>query len=490
MQDAHMAETEQTLIPIHPQHQQRQRQHQKLRLLCRSQRLDGGIFESHGKTRRQHLHLHLQLRRGQLHHGKRVGTHGGLHLLRNGGDLGFLERIPENRRGVYTGHTHNNHLCSTGCSQARNAPHVLGSSHTDCSVIFVRLKRVCHLVRTCLTLCCCSLTCRTTSTSSSSFTLLSTTTPEHALQSRQHDLIQEYPVHHQPLQEHPVEKHHYQESLWRENQQRGGNPRKTFSTRCVDVVLRRSLGGFGKGPALYVSDVWDRQYNVSGVDNVFVPWLFDVQLIHWRACDAILWLDYIRSVFKILVECTDAEYGILWTMTFVQKDRATGVTWTECEWCPRTLQLREYLMKELWRRRPTLSRWRSWRQVSVQSKAVFSYAMTVMDKILGWHDEEKWVGSKFSACMWIHTKLALSERRVRLQKFRSAWSGGYYLWCYASLGSVQETSKAMNGYLKVLWLNKKTKWWAVNWNTCHVYHVWCTGACCCFLRPRGWQVFW
>ena len=53
---------------------------------------------------------------------------------------------------------HNTHLC-TVCSQARNASHALGSSHTDCSVIFVRLKRICHLVRTCLTLCC-SLTCR------------------------------------------------------------------------------------------------------------------------------------------------------------------------------------------------------------------------------------------------------------------------------------------------------------------------------------------
>ena len=50
--------------------------------------------------------------------------------------------------------THNTHLCRTVCSQARNAHHALGSSHTDCSVIFVRLKRLCHLVRTRLTLCC------------------------------------------------------------------------------------------------------------------------------------------------------------------------------------------------------------------------------------------------------------------------------------------------------------------------------------------------
>ena len=31
------------------------------------------------------------------------------------------------------------------------------------------------------------------------------------------------------------------------------------------------------------------------------------------------------------------------------------------------------------------------KHANVQSKGVFSYAMTVMDKICGWEDEEKWV---------------------------------------------------------------------------------------------------
>ena len=77
---------------------------------------------------------------------------------------------------------------------------------------------------------------RTTSTSSSSFTLPSTTTPEHALQWGQHDLLQEHPVHHQPLQERPIEKHRYQEPLLRENQQSGGNLRTTFTTISVELL--------------------------------------------------------------------------------------------------------------------------------------------------------------------------------------------------------------------------------------------------------------
>ena len=59
------------------------------------------------------------------------------------------------------------------------------------------------------------------------------------------------------------------------------------------------------------------------------------------------------------------------------------------------------------------------RQVDVQSKAVFSYAMTLMDKINGWEDEEKRVGSKFAACMWIYTNEGLTWDKNRTQQWRS-----------------------------------------------------------------------
>ena len=48
------------------------------------------------------------------------------------------------------------------------------------------------------------------------------------------------------------------------------------------------------------------------------------------------------------------------------------------------------------------------KHANVQSEAVFSYAVTV-DKICGWEDEEKWVGSKFAACMWICMKGVLTD---------------------------------------------------------------------------------
>ena len=56
-------------------------------------------------------------------------------------------------------------------------------------------------------------------------------------------------------------------------------------------------------------------------------------------------------------------------------------------------------------------------ETNAQSKAVFSYAMTVMDKVDGWEDEEKWVGSNFAACMWIHTTCVLCDGQESTQDY-------------------------------------------------------------------------
>ena len=75
-------------------------------------KLDGGTTESHGETRRQRLHLHH--RSGKIFNGRRVGAHGIPHHLRNGGDFGFLEGIPEKSTGsIARTSTHKTHLCST-----------------------------------------------------------------------------------------------------------------------------------------------------------------------------------------------------------------------------------------------------------------------------------------------------------------------------------------------------------------------------------------
>ena len=95
-------------------------------------------------------------------------------------------------------------------------------------------------------------------------------------------------------------------------------------------------------------------------------------------------------------------------------ETASRRSWTENENSTRTLHLREYTLR---------ARNSSWMigfpaanaffgHVNVQSKAVFSNAMTTMDEIRGWEDEEKREGSKFKACMWIYTKEALTKRQI------------------------------------------------------------------------------
>ena len=85
------------------------------------------------------------------------------------------------------------------------------------------------------------------------------------------------------------------------------------------------------------------------------------------------------------------------------------------EYNPRAMQLREYTLKEFWEifvdDRPFGAESVNG-QVNVQSRAVFSYALTLMDKIRGWEDEENWVASKFAACMWIYTKEALTGELI------------------------------------------------------------------------------
>ena len=108
MQDAHLTETEQSLVPIRPQ--QRQRQNQQF---DRGENFDYCV-ESHGERQHLHLHAHLQLRKG-----KRVGGHANLHHLRKIEDFGFLESR-KSTGGADRTPTLHTHLCNTVCSWARN----------------------------------------------------------------------------------------------------------------------------------------------------------------------------------------------------------------------------------------------------------------------------------------------------------------------------------------------------------------------------------
>ena len=142
-------------------------------------------------------------------------------------------------------------------------------------------------------------------------------------------------------------------------------------------------------------------------------------------------------------------------------EKASRRAWTEYEHSPRAMQMREYTLKEFWEifvdDRP-FGADAIFRQVNVQSKAVFSCAMTLMDKIRGWEDEERWVGSTFTACMWIYTEEALTRGTSTRPGTRRAPKETHDVhYALHKIGSVLVVSLIMNGCHQGQLSNKRKK---------------------------------
>ena len=109
-----LAGTEQSLVPIRPQHQQRQRQNQQFEGGENFVKLDGGTAESHASSTSQWPTSQWQT------------SWSSWQPASSRKSTGCVDRTP----------THNTHLCSTVRSQARNANHALGSSKHGLHFIF------------------------------------------------------------------------------------------------------------------------------------------------------------------------------------------------------------------------------------------------------------------------------------------------------------------------------------------------------------------
>ena len=77
-------------------------------------------------------------------------------------------------------------------------------------------------------------------------------------------------------------------------------------------------------------------------------------------------------------------------------DEKTGSIWPNAELSERGKYTREHVLRQCWQSfvddRLNLEK-------AIQTKAEFSFAIAVMDKIGGWR-EEIWIGSRFAACTW------------------------------------------------------------------------------------------
>ena len=101
-------------------------------------------------------------------------------------------------------------------------------------------------------------------------------------------------------------------------------------------------------------------------------------------------------------------------------DEKTGGIWPNAELSERATYTREYFLRQFWQ---SFVDDRFDLDNAIQTKAEFSCAVAVMDKIGRW-EEENWVGSKFAACMWIFSKAVICNGQNNMQnymllKFRS-----------------------------------------------------------------------
>ena len=97
-----------------------------------------------------------------------------------------------------------------------------------------------------------------------------------------------------------------------------------------------------------------------------------------------------------------------------QLDMTNGITWSICNWSQDALSARKCVLNDFWHifvYDGPVDRCAMNTLANAQRKSVFSLALTVMDNIVGWEEERKWVGSLIAACMWIYTKTVLCNGR-------------------------------------------------------------------------------
>ena len=107
-----------------------------------------------------------------------------------------------------------------------------------------------------------------------------------------------------------------------------------------------------------------------------------------------------------------------WTERKDSMEYSNGVTWRYHGVNGYALKTRSSVLHRFWRDHISDKNGRrgdvppqAWAPLAVP-KATFSFVMTVVDKVEGWN-EERWVGSKFAASMWIYTKAVLCDGRGR-----------------------------------------------------------------------------
>ena len=110
--------------------------------------------------------------------------------------------------------------------------------------------------------------------------------------------------------------------------------------------------------------------------------------------------DTLNEYFQL----TPKERANKWRIERDQLDLMTGRSWERHNWRQDTLGARNFILNEYWNN--VVHQWQLERvtvncHANTQPKSVFSFALTVMGKVLAWDWDRKGMGSRLAACMWI-----------------------------------------------------------------------------------------
>ena len=95
-------------------------------------------------------------------------------------------------------------------------------------------------------------------------------------------------------------------------------------------------------------------------------------------------------------------------------EEKTCRVWLNAEITERATCRREHVLKQFWQ---SFVDDRLDRGNAIQTKAEFSSAIAVIDKIGGWKEENR-VGSRFAASMWICTEAVICKDQNNMQDYK------------------------------------------------------------------------
>ena len=117
-----------------------------------------------------------------------------------------------------------------------------------------------------------------------------------------------------------------------------------------------------------------------------------------------------REELLVQMELSSDERTRAWRARKDRLDMTTGRTWPIHNLSQDALSARKFFLHEFWHifvdDRP-VHRCAINTHANAPPNSVFSFALAILDKICGWEQERKWVGSLLVECVWIFIKAVL-----------------------------------------------------------------------------------